>query len=217
MSRPCSGAGSAPFEFSAGAARRSDGRARRRLACRRRLLRSLRSSRRVTLRWSRSRTASFVRAASAPIASRRFRSPSIARAPISTRRSQSDLERLLEQGEFDRDLLIERAGELRRLIVDAGIGKYERGVTAARPAGRGASPHPRSRPGRGRPGGHCRRMRARSATSTCSQGCASRRPTHTSSTSRIRTCSPATVAARFPTRSASVSPTRSSRTCRSPR
>jgi len=48
---------------------------------------------------------------------------------------ESDLERLLEQGEFDR-ILLKRAGELRQLIVRSGIGKYERGVTALdRPAG----------------------------------------------------------------------------------
>lgn len=49
--------------------------------------------------------------------------------------SPSDLENLLETGEFD-DALIERAGALRRLIVDAGVGKYERGVSPLdRPAG----------------------------------------------------------------------------------
>jgi capsular polysaccharide export protein len=47
----------------------------------------------------------------------------------------SELEVLLEQGGFDRPL-IERARKLRRVIVDAGIGKYERGITVLdRPAG----------------------------------------------------------------------------------
>jgi capsular polysaccharide export protein len=47
----------------------------------------------------------------------------------------SDLELLLQKGEFDRSLL-ERARELRRLIVDAGIGKYGRGnAMLDRPAG----------------------------------------------------------------------------------
>lgn len=49
---------------------------------------------------------------------------------------ESDLERVLEHGEFGRRLL-DRARELRLLIVQAGIGKYERGVTALeRPAGK---------------------------------------------------------------------------------
>ena len=47
----------------------------------------------------------------------------------------SDLEILLEQGHFDRELL-DRARELQRLIVEAGIGKYERGtVIIDRPRG----------------------------------------------------------------------------------
>jgi capsular polysaccharide export protein len=47
----------------------------------------------------------------------------------------SDLECLLEQGEFDARLLA-RAGELRQLIVEAGIGKYGQGTaTLPRPAG----------------------------------------------------------------------------------
>jgi capsular polysaccharide export protein len=48
----------------------------------------------------------------------------------------SELEMLLQDGEFD-DALLERAQELRRLIVEAGIGKYDRGTVAlARPAGK---------------------------------------------------------------------------------
>lgn len=47
----------------------------------------------------------------------------------------SELERLIEGGGFDVEL-IARAAELRRLIVEAGIGKYEQGATALeRPAG----------------------------------------------------------------------------------
>lgn len=47
----------------------------------------------------------------------------------------SELELLLETGEFD-DRMLERARKLRRLIVQAGIGKYERGnVVLERPAG----------------------------------------------------------------------------------
>jgi capsular polysaccharide export protein len=48
---------------------------------------------------------------------------------------RSDLERLLAEGDFD-EPLVDRARELRRVIVDAGIGKYERGVEILdRPAG----------------------------------------------------------------------------------
>ena len=48
----------------------------------------------------------------------------------------SELEMLLETGEFDRATL-ERARQLRSVIVEAGIGKYERGVAAIeRPAGK---------------------------------------------------------------------------------
>jgi capsular polysaccharide export protein len=48
---------------------------------------------------------------------------------------ESGLERLLQRGEFDEQIL-ERASELRQLIVEAGLGKYERAATAAeRPAG----------------------------------------------------------------------------------
>jgi capsular polysaccharide export protein len=48
----------------------------------------------------------------------------------------SELECLLQDGHFDEHLLA-RAGELRRLIVDAGLGKYERGSAAIdRPAGK---------------------------------------------------------------------------------
>jgi capsular polysaccharide export protein len=42
---------------------------------------------------------------------------------------------MLQNGEFDQALL-ERAGELRRLLVDSGLGKYERGLSVIeRPAG----------------------------------------------------------------------------------
>ena len=48
----------------------------------------------------------------------------------------SELECLLQDGDFDEHILA-RAGELRRLIVDAGLGKYERGSAAIeRPAGK---------------------------------------------------------------------------------
>ncbi len=48
--------------------------------------------------------------------------------------SPSELEELLEHGDFDEDILA-RAGELRRLIVDAGLGKYGQGSAAVdRPA-----------------------------------------------------------------------------------
>ena len=47
----------------------------------------------------------------------------------------SDLELLLEQGQFD-DALLDRARELQRLIVEAGIGKYDRGTEIlGRPGG----------------------------------------------------------------------------------
>jgi capsular polysaccharide export protein len=47
----------------------------------------------------------------------------------------SQLEEMLQNGEFDQALL-ERAGELRRLLVDSGLGKYERGLSVIeRPAG----------------------------------------------------------------------------------
>ena len=49
--------------------------------------------------------------------------------------NESELERLLERGKFD-DALLNRARKLRKLIVAAGIGKYERGhVGVERPAG----------------------------------------------------------------------------------
>lgn len=48
---------------------------------------------------------------------------------------ESDLERILEHGRFD-ERLLSRARSLRRLIVQSGIGKYERGVTTLeRPGG----------------------------------------------------------------------------------
>lgn len=47
----------------------------------------------------------------------------------------SELEQLLEKGEFD-DFTLERANEIRQLIVDAGLGKYEQGnEPLERPAG----------------------------------------------------------------------------------
>ena len=47
----------------------------------------------------------------------------------------SELELLLETGEFD-EALLQRARDLRRLIVEAGLGKYEQGAeTIERPAG----------------------------------------------------------------------------------
>jgi capsular polysaccharide export protein len=49
--------------------------------------------------------------------------------------NESELERLLEKGPFA-EPLVERARDLRHLIVEAGLGKYERGhVTLHRPAG----------------------------------------------------------------------------------
>lgn len=49
--------------------------------------------------------------------------------------SESELELLLERGHFDKDL-VGRAGDLRRAIVEAGIGKYERATMILdRPAG----------------------------------------------------------------------------------
>ena len=48
---------------------------------------------------------------------------------------QSELERLIEQGGFD-EAVMSRARELRRVIVDTGLGKYERGAAQVqRPAG----------------------------------------------------------------------------------
>jgi len=48
---------------------------------------------------------------------------------------QSELEMLIDQGGFD-ETMLNRAQELRRVIVEAGLGKYERGVAQVRrPAG----------------------------------------------------------------------------------
>lgn len=50
--------------------------------------------------------------------------------------SASDLELLLQDGQFDEELLT-RASELRRLIIESGLGKYEQGGAALdRPAGK---------------------------------------------------------------------------------